>query len=468
MHPLDRRTSIAAPEDAVDLDSALPPTEPFAVVIGGGGVAALEAILTLRHDAPELAVTLISPEPDFTLKQFTVGQPFGGEEPHRLDLASFCRRNDVTLRLDGVAEIWSEQRRVLLDSGEDLPYDALLLAMGALREEALPGAHTFRGGEDVAWFGAMLDQLERGHLHHIVFAVPFEVRWSLPLYELALMTARLIRHKGLAAEVVLATHEPFPLGDLGGAAGKRITELLDDVGIDLRCGLVPESVGDGFLRFADGEVIETSEVVALPKLRVPPIPGLPQGRNGFIATDATMRVEGPSRVWAAGDATWFPIKQGGIAAQQADVAATAIAEVAGTPVQVPAFNPVVRGVLLTGDEPQYFNAKVGTDGKSSAAPLWWPPAKVAGRWLAPYLAREWEGNSDDPLVPLQDRMDGDARSHREGLDLALRFADVDAEQGEFANALRWLAIAERLNLILPPEWAQKRAHWREIVNTHNH
>ena len=40
-------------------------------------------------------------------------------------------------------------------------------------------------------------------------------------------------------------------------------------------------------------------------------------------------MEGLDGVYAAGDATWYPIKQGGLAAQQADVVATAIAAAVG-------------------------------------------------------------------------------------------------------------------------------------------
>jgi sulfide:quinone oxidoreductase len=202
-------------------------------------------------------------------------------------------------------------------------------------------------------------------------------------------------------------------------------------------------------------------------LRGPRISGVAEGRHGLIPTDAEMRVEGADRVWAAGDATWFPLKQGGIAAQQADVAAAAILREAGLDVDVPAFAPVVRGALLTGSEPLFFSSANGEREGASTAPLWWPPGKVAGRWLAPYLAREWSGGPDDPLIPLEDRGGDDpeqrAGSHREALDLALRFADVDAEEGEFANAVRWLDLAERLNLTLPPAWARKRSHWREIL-----
>lgn len=101
-------------------------------------------------------------------------------------------------------------------------------------------------------------------------------------------------------------------------------------------------------------------------------------------------MEGVVDVFAAGDVTDFPIKQGGIATQQADAAAQAIAARAGAPVEPEPFRPVLRGVLLTGAVPRYLAAKVeGGHGETSevaAEPLWWPPAKIVGRYLAPFLA----------------------------------------------------------------------------------
>jgi CBS domain-containing protein len=103
--------------------------------------------------------------------------------------------------------------------------------------------------------------------------------------------------------------------------------------------------------------------------------------------DQHRRVQGG----AAGDITAFPVKQGGLAAQQADAVAEAIAADAGAELTPQPFRPVLRGMLLTGAEPRYLRGELaGGTGETSAAssdPLWWPPAKIVGRHLAPFLAR---------------------------------------------------------------------------------
>jgi CBS domain-containing protein len=127
----------------------------------------------------------------------------------------------------------------------------------------------------------------------------------------------------------------------------------------------------------------------LPRLRGPRIDGLPQTVEGFIPVDAHGQVHGLADVFAAGDIASFPVKQGGIAAQQADAAAELIAANAGADLTPQPFRPVLRGLLLTGRRPRYLRHELtGGAGDVSAAspePLWWPPAKIVGRYLAPFL-----------------------------------------------------------------------------------
>jgi sulfide:quinone oxidoreductase len=101
-------------------------------------------------------------------------------------------------------------------------------------------------------------------------------------------------------------------------------------------------------------------------------------------------VFGAPDVYAAGDATGFPVKQGGIAAQQAEAASEAIAESFGAAVRPRPFRPVLRGLLVTGREPLYLRHVLDAKAQDVIVgphPLWWPPAKIVGRRLAPFLAQ---------------------------------------------------------------------------------
>lgn len=458
------------------------------VLVAGGGVAALEAVLALRVLAgPALELELLAPGEDFVYRPGAVMVPFGRGEARRVPLATLAEDQSLTLRHGALAEVDAGARTVLEDTDEELAYDVLLVALGATPEPVVPGALTFAGPADALALRQALDDLRRGDARSIAFALPVGASWPLPLYELALMTqAALAADRVTGVEITIATPEETPLRMFGPAAAADLTELLERRGIAVRALSHPTAVVDGRLLLEGGGSVAADRAVALPRLTGPSIRGLPADADGFLPTDESGRVRGVEAVYAAGDCTSFPLKQGGIASQQADAAAAAIAAACGAPVEPEPFRPMLRGMLLTGSSPRYFRAdplRLGADSTvaidaapSRAGPpaegavahraLWWPPAKVAGRYLAPYLADA----RPVPLAsaPLADRAaparpanrETDAERH-EAADLALAMADGDARFGDYSGALHALAAAEAITGSLPPEYAEKRRIWRE-------
>lgn len=448
--------------------------EPSKVVIVGGGVAALEALLALREltgRGPE--IEFIAPEREFVYRPLAVAEPFDRGEPHRLPLSKIASDANAVHREDGVAEVDPERKVVSTHSGEAVDYDALLLAFGAATKPALPGAFTYRGGADTAAVRELLERLLAGEVTSVAFAAPRAARWSLPLYELALLTSAWLRERGVEDRVLrLVTHESEPLAIFGQRASRSVAGLLRDAGVELVTSAAPSRFEEGELIVASAAAVSADVVVAMPRLEVEALAGIPQGPEGFIGTDRYMKVEGLSHVYAAGDATWFPIKQGGLAAQQADVAANSIAALLNREVELIPLRPVLRGALLTGSVPRYLRAEIGDrDGSSAAgaAPLWWPPSKVAGRYLAPYLVggrEEFRGRELADVEPLHgEDLSESAADHQDALELALASADADARWRDYRSALRWLDIAEELNLTVPAEYAEKRDRWSRKVES---
>jgi sulfide:quinone oxidoreductase len=362
-----------------------------AVLIAGAGVAALETLLALRHLAgPRVRVDLLAPKAEFVLRPFSVVEPFGGQAPPRLALGPLVRDHGAGHVFDGLAAVEPERHVARGSSGEAYAYDALVVAIGARSVDALPGALTFPGPGATTGYGGLLEELEDGRVRELVFALPAGVAWGLPLYELALLTAAwLFEHRIGGVRLTLATPEPAPLAAFGGPASTTVAELLERHGVHVRCEVVPAGVEASGLRLESGETLAAGRVVALARPSGPALPGLPADPEGFVPVDAHGRVPGAGDVYAAGDVTTWPMKQGGLAAQQADAVAESVAAWAGAAVRPAAFRPVLRGVLLTGERPAFLRADPRPHEAHSVArltPLWWPPAKVAGRHLAPYLA----------------------------------------------------------------------------------
>ena len=93
------------------------------------------------------------------------------------------------------------------------------------------------------------------------------------------------------------------------------------------------------------------------------------------------------------------IKQGGIAAQEAEAVAKAIAADAGAQVQPSPCRPVLRGLLLTGFVPRFLRHEEYGPSLVDTQPLWWPPGKIVGRYLSPFLAEHLGLAAEPAAVP---------------------------------------------------------------------
>jgi sulfide:quinone oxidoreductase len=360
------------------------------VLIAGGGVAGLEAMLALRALAGDLVdLELLAPEPAFWYRPLAVAEPFEAARVRHFELSAIAETVAARFTLDSLASVDADRRIARTGYGVELEYDALVVACGALPRPALPGALTFRGPADSDRFRSLLDEAESGHVRSIAFVLPRTGVWPLPLYELALLTATRLGQQN-EVELALVTPESAPLSLFGDAASEGARELLEEHGINLHTGCSPVRFEAGRLELATGRRLHAERVVALPRLEGVRILGLPQDADGFIPTDASGRVQALAHVYAAGDITQFPIKQGGIAAEQADAVAEAIAAEAGAAIKPHAFEPVVRGLLLTGGLPRYLRRELhgscSDTGVITGEALWWPPSKIVGRHLAPLLA----------------------------------------------------------------------------------
>jgi sulfide:quinone oxidoreductase len=364
---------------------------PFRVVAAGAGVAGLELALALRALAADLvSVELIAPEREFTYRPLAVAEPFRTGDVKRFPLEPLVAATGASLRSASVAAVEPDSKTVRLEDGESVEFDSFVVALGARPVPAVVGALTFRGPQDSPALAGLLEQATAGSLQRIAFVVPAGVSWPLPLYELALLTAQYLSDHGTrGVETVLVTPEEHPLAVFGMAASDAIRELLEVRGVELRTGVAAIAWQDGLLTVGGQAAIDADAAIAVPQLHGPSLAGLPHDGGGFIPTDTEGRVPGTSDIYAAGDATQFRPKQGGLAAQQADAVAAAIAVDVGADVKPMPFRPVLRGLLLTGFVPRYLRSDTATGGSVvDTEALWWPPAKIVGRYLAPFLAAE--------------------------------------------------------------------------------
>jgi sulfide:quinone oxidoreductase len=435
------------------------------VLIAGGGVAALETVAALRALAgSRVEITLVAPTTGFLPRARSVAAPFGEPPQRPMSISDLAHRTSCDLRRGELERVDAAQHAVQLRDGERLSYDVLVIATGAVARSPFPGAVTFGGVEDA---GAVTEALES--TDQLAFVAPSASDWTLPLYELALMSALARPH----VDIAVVTAETAPLWIFGAEAGDAIRELFVERRVALLTGVRVLAATDGQLELDGAEPVSADRAIALPHLVGPAIDGLPHDAQGFLPIDAHGAVVGATDVYAAGDVTAFPLKQGGLATQQADAVAEAIAAKAGASVTPRPFQPVVRGLLLTGGAPLYLRSD-GSHGTAhrlahaavSANALWWPPAKLAGRHLASLLEPDRPAGPGGGLLhDLRASTDAARPEPEDAAELTLMLAREDADRGDYAEALNALDAAQALSGgELAPEWERTRTLWEARAN----
>ncbi|HEX5307540.1 MAG TPA: FAD-dependent oxidoreductase [Solirubrobacteraceae bacterium] len=364
---------------------------PLKVIVAGAGVAGLEATLALSELAGQrVQVQLLAPEPEFVYRPLRVREPFDYGAAERYAVADVIDGTGARLLSESFSWVDPAKRLVHTENGLKLPYDALLLALGARARARFTHAYAIddRHLDDI--LRGLLQDVEDGYVKRLAFVVPARMGWQLPIYEIALMTARRAGELGMPVQATILTPEPSPLALFGIGASEAVSKLLADAGIEAIVSAYVEVPGWDTVVVNPGDRrLSVDRVVALPELYGPAVRGLPAADHGFIPCDAHSKVRGMEAVYAAGDAVDFAVKHGSVSAQQADAAAEAIAALAGADLKPAPLDLVVYGMLLTGGAPKYLRAHVfgghGFDSEVSDQPLWGPPRKIVARYLGPRL-----------------------------------------------------------------------------------
>lgn len=338
---------------------------PMRVLIVGGGMAALETVMALRSLARDrVAIALIAPEDELVYRPIAAKAPYAVGRMRRIPLKRLLadaggQRFPLT-----VSAVDPTARLVRTTAGREFEYDELVLALGADPVSVVQHATTWDDRTGAETLGGLIRDFELGYSRRLAVVIPSGPVWPLRGYELALIFTQNARGMGLEIETSLVTPELSPLEMLGDEAVTAVSDALREAGVAVvfanQVEIEPGQPGV-LVAHPSGERIDVDRVVALPTLRGRPIPGVPVEEHGFVEIDERCRVKGLEHVWAVGDITTFPVKSGGMATAQADVAAEAIAAAAGADIEPRAFDPAGRGELAGLPVGTYLEPWLGTD-----------------------------------------------------------------------------------------------------------
>ena len=357
---------------------------PTNVLIAGGGPAALEAALRLRRVGSGLvATTLLAPEADFTYRPLSVLDPFAAGGAPAYPLTRVAADAGAALRPGTLASVDAAAHVARTAEGDAIPYDVLLVAVGAVATRPFELATTFTGGaREIEAVHGLVQDVEGGYTRRTAFVVPDGATWPLPLYELALMLADRAYEMGVDTRAALHHARGGAARGVragrgaggGGPAGRGRDRRARRHARGARGARRPDPRRRRPARGAAGR----DAAPARPARDRRPAARLPGHRRARA-------VDGVPDVYAAGDITAHAVKQGGLACQQADAAADHIAARAGARLVAQPYRPVLLGVLKTVRATRFLRREPSGESRVAAHPLWAPPAKIAGVELAAYL-----------------------------------------------------------------------------------
>ncbi|MDR7275064.1 NAD(P)/FAD-dependent oxidoreductase [Catenuloplanes atrovinosus] len=270
-------------------------SEPESIVIAGAGLAGAKAAETLRTEGFGGRVTLLGSEllRPYERPPLSKGLLLGTAAPDEpfVHEAGWYAEHGVDLRLGAVVTGIDRAARVVRTaSGEDVGYDRLLLATGAMPRR-LDGsgtfAHTLRTWTDADHFAAVLKEKAR--------LVIVGAGW------IGMEVAAAARQRG--AQVTVVTPDRLPLrAVLGDTVAEVFAELHRAHGVEFRFGAHTTEIRPDGVTLDDGTTLQADAVLvaigAVPNAELAAEAGLATGDG--VHVDALHTTSDPA-IFAAGD-----------------------------------------------------------------------------------------------------------------------------------------------------------------------
>lgn len=297
------------------------------IVLGAGTAGTMAANFLVKEKAfKDWRITVIDKNDDHDYQPGYLFVPFGMIPAKRVTKSrvKFLPKGINYVQAD-VTEIDRTNQQVILESGEALPYDQLLIATGTVpRPDLVPGMkdgklwrdkvfdfYTLSGAEALK---GQLENFKKGRLVINICEMP--IKCPVAPLEFALLAQDYMRKRGRGFDVDVVLVTPLDGAFTKPVASKALGHLLAERGIEVVTDFQIESIDN-----------ETAELVSYDGRRVPfdllatvpPNHGVKAvsecgltDEAGFVEVDKhTLRSTEDPNVWCAGDATNVPTSKAG-------------------------------------------------------------------------------------------------------------------------------------------------------------
>lgn len=297
------------------------------VVLGGGTAGTMAANMAVKERVfDDWTITVVDRNNDHEYQPGFLFVPFGMMPAKRITKSrkKFLPKRASFVQEDVVA-IDRDAQVVVLESGERLPYDQLIIATGTVpRPDLVPGMedgalwydrvfdfYTLKGAEGLK---AKLKDLERGRL--VVNVCEMPIKCPVAPLEFALLAQDYLRKRGRGFDVDVVFVTPLDGAFTKPVASEALGHLLAERGIEVVTDFQIESIDNdrGELVSYDGRRVPFDLLATVPPnhgSKVAADCGLAD-EAGFIEVDKhTLQAVADPHVWCVGDATNVPTSKAG-------------------------------------------------------------------------------------------------------------------------------------------------------------
>jgi NADPH-dependent 2,4-dienoyl-CoA reductase/sulfur reductase-like enzyme/nitrite reductase/ring-hydroxylating ferredoxin subunit len=281
---------------------------PTSAVIVGGGAAGFAAAEMLRREGYEGPITILSADEAAPYDRPNVSKDYlaGTAAPEWMPLRSpdWYRDARVDLQLGTRVEaIDPKKRRIRLEDGRSLPYEAMLLATGAtpvrldVPGATLPHVHYLRTLRDSE---SIIERAQRAK-RVVVVGASF----------IGLEVAASLTKRGLSVHVVAPDRVPMERV-LGAELGGFVRALHEEQGVRFHLGQTLSEIREGSVTLRDGSKLDAELVIlgvgVRPNIELAEKAGLRVDRG--VVVDECLRTSAEG-IWAAGDIARWPDRYSG-------------------------------------------------------------------------------------------------------------------------------------------------------------
>jgi NADH dehydrogenase FAD-containing subunit len=287
------------------------PTEKPRIVLAGGGHAHLHTLRrTASLSADGFSVTLVNPSPYLHYSGMATGTISGDYRPdaHRIDVRALAERGGGSF-IEGRVERM-EERHVVLEGGEQVPFDAASATLGSTTTVPDGLAAGARAAPRV-FPTKPIEHLEelRGALLALDEPRVVVVGGGAAGCEVTANALALLRRHGKSGTVTLVESDASLLPQAPPGARRGIETSLRSRGAGVLTGSSVAAAEDGGLRTRAGRELPCDVVVlatgVAPPAHVFRASGLPVGEDGGLWVDASLRSLGNGRLFGGGDSISF-------------------------------------------------------------------------------------------------------------------------------------------------------------------